>query len=105
MQRDVVLSRLEDEVGSDVTMALCTAALEDADDGVAASAFASLGSLVMSALGRPGTLVDDDFHRELVSIVRGRPAAPHGAALDAMEDQAPSNRNCGPFSARTRPVR
>jgi hypothetical protein len=41
-------SSYEDEVGSDVATVLCMAALEDADDGVAAACLAALGHLIGS---------------------------------------------------------
>ena len=41
-QCDPMIHRLEDEVGSDVAVRLCAAALEDADDGVAAAAIAAI---------------------------------------------------------------
>jgi hypothetical protein len=47
-QCDPMIHRLKDEVGSDVPMRLCAAALEDADDGVAAAAIASIGLLIFT---------------------------------------------------------
>ena len=88
--RDSTSNRLEDEVGTDAPMALCTAALDDPDDGVSACAIHSLGILTLSSLARPGALVEDELLREMLSITQGRPA-PYAANLfDALQDEDPT---------------
>lgn len=71
-------NRLDDEVGTDVPMALCTAALEDADDGVAATALSSLGTMILSTTPAPGTLNDDELWTEVraISQIGQQPYAP-----------------------------
>lgn len=66
--RESTSNRLEDEVGTDVPMALCAAALDDPDDGVAATAMSSLGTLVLSTSSTAGSLVEDELLREVLSI-------------------------------------
>jgi hypothetical protein len=88
--RDSTNNRLEDEVGTDAPMALCTVALDDPDDGVAAVAIQSLGILTLSSLARPGTLVEDELMRELLSITQGRPSPYASMMLDALQDEDPT---------------
>ena len=64
------INRLDDEVGTDVPMALCIAALEDIDDGVAATAMSSLGIMVLSTASTPGTLNDDELWTEVRAILQ-----------------------------------
>jgi hypothetical protein len=79
-------NRLEDEVGTDVPVALCTAALEDPDDGVAASSIHALGMLILASSSTPGTLVEDELLRELLAIVQGR-MAPYAPTLHELQDE------------------
>ncbi len=87
--RDSTNNRLEDEVGTDVPMALCTAALEDPDDGVAATAMASLGIMVLSTTSSPGTLVEDELLREVLSIgvQAGDHPSPYAPGLKDLVDE------------------
>jgi hypothetical protein len=87
--RDSTNNRLEDEVGTDAPMALVTCALEDADDGVAACAIQSLGMMCLSSTARPGTLVDDEFLREILAISQGR-RAPYAPTLIDCQDEDPT---------------
>ena len=64
------INRLDDEIGTDVPMALCIAALEDSDDGVAATAMSSLGILILSTVSTPGTLNDDELWSEVRAILQ-----------------------------------
>ena len=66
--RDPTINRLEDEVGSEIPTTLSTAALEDPDDGVSASAVEALGILTLSSSPTTGTLVEDELLREIQSI-------------------------------------
>eukprot|EP00533_Pseudo-nitzschia_delicatissima_P009376 CAMPEP_0116110662 /NCGR_PEP_ID=MMETSP0327-20121206/18029_1 /TAXON_ID=44447 /ORGANISM="Pseudo-nitzschia delicatissima, Strain B596" /LENGTH=1325 /DNA_ID=CAMNT_0003603837 /DNA_START=88 /DNA_END=4065 /DNA_ORIENTATION=- len=77
------ISRLDDEVGTDVPMALCMAALEDSDDGVAATAITSLGSMVLSTVSTPGAMNDDELWTEVRSILQvgQQPYAPSARLL------------------------
>ena len=87
--RDSTNNRLEDEVGTDAPMALVTCALEDADDGVAACAIQSLGMMCLSSTARPGTLVDDEFLREILALSQGR-QAPYAPTLIDCQDEDPT---------------
>ena len=84
--RDSTNNRLEDEVGTEIPMTLITAALEDPDDGVAASAIHALGIMVLSTMSVPGTLVEDELLREILEIVQGRPS-PYSPTLEALSDE------------------
>jgi hypothetical protein len=84
--RDSTNTRLEDEVGTDIPRALVTAALEELDDGVAASAIHALGIMTLSTSATPGTLVDDELQREIIAMAYGRPA-PHSPTLGALQDE------------------
>ena len=84
--RDSTNSRLEDEVGTDIPMALVTAALEDIDDGVAASAIQALGIMALSSSSIPGTLVEDELVRETMAIVHGK-MSPHAPTIGALQDE------------------
>lgn len=84
--RDSTNTRLEDEVCTDVPMALIGVALEDLDDGVAASAISALGIMTLSSSSTPGTLVDDELLREVMSMVHGHPS-PHAPSLGALQDE------------------
>jgi hypothetical protein len=64
------INRLDDEVGTDVPMALCMAALEDIDDGVAATAMSGLGIITLSTGSTPGTLNDDELWTEVRAILQ-----------------------------------
>jgi hypothetical protein len=87
--RDGTLHRLEDEVGTDIPVALCTAALDDQDDGVAASAVEALGILTLSSSAMAGTLVDDSLLRQIESISHNRPS-PFSPSLADLSDEDPS---------------
>jgi hypothetical protein len=84
--RDSTNNRLEDEVGTDAPMALVTCALEDADDGVAACAIQSLGMMCLSSTARPGTLVDDEFLREILALTQGRQASYAPSLIDCQDE-------------------
>ena len=86
--RDSRLSRLEDEVGTDVPMALVNVALDDPDDGVAATAMESLGILTLSSAANAGPLGDDELLREVLSIATAR-SAPYAATLADLQDEDP----------------
>lgn len=87
--RDATIHRLEDEVGTDVPMALCTAALDDPDDGVAATAMSSLGTMIHSTTSCPGTLVEDELLREILAIgaQAGDHPSPYAPGLKDMVDE------------------
>jgi hypothetical protein len=87
--RDSTCSRLEDEVGTDVPMALMQVALEDVDDGVAACAIESLGILTLSTGAVAGTLVEDELLREIQSMAQGHPS-PHSPTLATLQDEDPT---------------
>eukprot|EP00980_Cylindrotheca_fusiformis_P007799 scaffold1669_cov129-Cylindrotheca_fusiformis.AAC.10 len=84
--RDSTNTRLEDEVSTDVPMALIAVALEDLDDGVAASAINALGIMTLSSSSTPGTLVEDELLREITSMVQGHPS-PHSPSLADLQDE------------------
>eukprot|EP00934_Nitzschia_sp_Nitz4_P006209 Nitzschia sp. Nitz4//scaffold11_size288233//19887//23690//NITZ4_000732-RA/size288233-processed-gene-0.137-mRNA-1//1//CDS//3329533948//6199//frame0 len=84
--RDGRHTRMEDEVGTDVPMALVSAALDDSDDGVAVTALHALGMLVLSSGAIPATLVDDELSREIASFVQQRPSA-YAPTLEQLEDE------------------
>lgn len=84
--RESTNTRLEDEVGTDVPMALASVALEDPDDGVAAAALNALGLMTLSSSSVPGNLMEDELLREVLSIVHGRPS-PHSPSLGVLQDQ------------------
>lgn len=84
--RESTNSRLEDEVGTDIPMALVGAALEDTDDGVAASALQALGILCLSSGATTGTMVEDELWREITSMVQQRPS-PYSPTLADVEDE------------------
>jgi hypothetical protein len=73
--REGTLHRLEDEVGTDVPVALCSVALEDLDDGVSACAVESLGMLTLASSGIVGTSVEDVLLREVEAIAHARPCS------------------------------
>lgn len=87
--RDSTTHSLEDQVGSDVPVALCSAALEDVDDGVSACAVEALGLLTLSGTSTSGTCVEDHLLREINAIAFGRPA-PNSPSLQALSDEDPS---------------
>ena len=87
--RDSTITRLEDEVGTDVPMALCTVALDDPDDGVSASALEALGIMALSASSTPGTLVEDELLQEIMSIVNTR-ISPYSPTLANIQDEEPN---------------
>jgi hypothetical protein len=87
--RDGTLHRLEDEVGTDVPVALCTAALEDHDDGVSACAVEALGILTLTSSAMVGTLVDDLLLRQVEGIAHNRPS-PYSPSLSDLSDEDPS---------------
>jgi len=64
------VNRLDDEIGTDVPMALCMAALEDTDDGVAATAMSGLGVMMLSTISTPGTMSDDELWTEVRGILQ-----------------------------------
>lgn len=81
------INRLDDEIGSDIPMALCAAALEDADDGVAATAMSCLGIMVLSTTSSPGTIVDDELSAEVRSIAQaGGSQHPYAPSLRDLVD-------------------
>ena len=83
------INRLDDEVGTDVPMALCIAALEDPDDGVAATAMSSLGIIVLSTVSTPGTMNDDELWTEVRAILQvGQQQYAPGARVLVDEDAA-----------------
>jgi hypothetical protein len=87
--RDGILHRLEDEVGTDVPVALCTVAMEDSDDGVSASALEALGILTLCSSSMPGTLVDDELLRQVEGIAHAR-RSPYAPSLSDLSDEDPS---------------
>ena len=87
--RDGTLHRLEDEVGTDIPVALCTAALDDHDDGVSASAVEALGILTLSSSAMVGSIVDDVLLRQMEAIAHNRPS-PHAPSLADLSDEDPS---------------
>jgi hypothetical protein len=74
-----ILNRLEDEVGTDVAVALCNVALDDTDDGVASCAVESLGILTLS-------IDNNELLQEMKCITHGQPTHPHGLAFLVDED-------------------
>jgi hypothetical protein len=87
--RDATINRLEDEVGTEIPTALVTAALEDEDDGVSASAVEALGLMTLSSSATPGSLVEDELLREMQSIAFCR-VSPYAPSLRAVVDEDPS---------------
>jgi hypothetical protein len=87
--RDGTLHRLEDEVGTDIPVALCTAALDDHDDGVSASAVEALGILTLTSSAMVGTIVDDLLLRQIEGIAHNRPS-PYSPSLADLSDEDPS---------------
>ena len=87
--RDGTLHRLEDEVGTDIPVALCTAALDDHDDGVSASAVEALGILTLTSSALVGTIVDDLLLRQVEAIAHNRPS-PYSPSLADLSDEDPS---------------
>ena len=83
--REGTLHRLEDEVGTDVPVALCSVALEDPDDGVSACAVEALGMLTLASSGMVGTSVEDVLLREMEAIAHARPL-PTAPTLMLLED-------------------
>ena len=83
--REGTLHRLEDEVGTDVPVALCSVALEDVDDGVSACSVEALGMLTLSNAGMVGTSVEDVLLREMEAIAHARPS-PNAPTLILLED-------------------
>lgn len=83
--REGTLHRLEDEVGTDVPVALCSVALEDSDDGVSACAVEALGTLTLSNAGMVGTPAEDALLREVEAIAHVRPS-PQAPTLMLLED-------------------
>jgi len=83
--REGTLHRLEDEVGTDVPVALCSVALEDVDDGVSACAVEALGMLTLCNTGMAGTSVEDVLLREMEAIAHARPS-PNAPTLMLLED-------------------
>jgi hypothetical protein len=84
--RDSTHTRLEDEVGTDIPMALASAALEDPDDGVAASALQALGILCLSSGATNGTLVQDELWEEVANLSQQRPS-PYAPTIADIEDE------------------
>ena len=87
--RDQTLNRLEDEVGTDIPVALCTAALEDTDDAVSATAVEALGMLTLSSSAMVGTVVDDELLRDMEAIAHVSPS-PYAPSLSNLSDEDPS---------------
>jgi len=84
--RDSTNSRLEDEVGTDVPRGLVSVALEDPDDGVAASAVQALGILCLSTGATAGALVDDELWEEVATMSQQRPSR-YSPTLADIEDE------------------
>ena len=84
--RDSTHTRLEDEVGTDIPMALASAALEDPDDGVAASALQALGILCLSSGATHGMLVQDELWEEVANLSQQRPS-PYAPTIAEIEDE------------------
>mmetsp|Transcript_6087 Transcript_6087/g.9334 ORF Transcript_6087/g.9334 Transcript_6087/m.9334 type:complete len:1294 (-) Transcript_6087:52-3933(-) len=89
MRDDGTHNRLEDEIGTDVPIALCTSALEDIDDGVAVSAVEALGILTLTSSARAATTVDDELTREIQAIAFCR-QNPFSPCLSDCTDEDPS---------------
>ncbi len=87
--RDPAVNRLEDEIGTDVTVALATVVLDDEDDGVSASAMEAIGTLILSSSTIPGTVVHDELLYQIQSIAFGR-SSPYAPTLRAVVDEDPS---------------
>lgn len=87
--RDGTLHRLEDEVGTDIPVTLCTAALDDHDDGVSASAVEALGILTLTSSAMVGTMVDDLLLRQIQGIAHNHPS-PYSPSLGDLSDEDPS---------------
>jgi len=87
--RDGTLNRLEDELGTDVPVALCMVALEDIDDGVSACAVEALGMLTVSTSAMVGSIVDDELLRQVDAIAHARPS-PFSPTLATLSDEDPA---------------
>jgi hypothetical protein len=87
--RDPAVNRLEDEIGTDVTVALANVVLDDEDDGVSASAIEAIGTLILSTSTIPGTVVHDELLHQIQSIAFGR-SSPYAPTLRAVVDEDPS---------------
>ena len=81
-------ARLPQLVGSDVATVLVTAALEDADDGVAAAALSALGRLILST--QEGHVVQDDLTRTLLGLMYPGSSRPYAPSLSAVTDEDPA---------------
>jgi hypothetical protein len=76
-------------VGTDVPVVLCTAALENADDGVSSCALEALAILTLTSSAMAGTLADDELLRNVQAISAGRPS-PYASSLADLTDEDPS---------------
>jgi hypothetical protein len=87
--RDARITGLEDEVGAEVPTTLITAVLEDADDGVSASAMEAIEILISCNSPTSGTLVEDELMREIQAIGWARPSS-YSPSLRNIVDEDPS---------------
>jgi len=87
--REPTITQLEDQVGTDIPAALATAALDDTDDGVSATAVEALGIMTLSSSHTVGTLVEDELLREMEAIAFCR-VTPYAPTLRAVVDEDPS---------------
>ena len=87
--RDGTQNRLEDEVGTDIPVALCMVALDDVDDGVSACAVEALGMLTITTSATVGTIVDDELLRTVESIAHARPST-FSPTLADLSDEDPA---------------
>ena len=78
--------RLEDEVGTEVPVALVTAALDDSDNGVSAAALEAMGLVTLTSSSTVGTLLEDEFLREIQAIALAKPT-PYAPSLRQMVDE------------------
>mmetsp|Transcript_13061 Transcript_13061/g.31877 ORF Transcript_13061/g.31877 Transcript_13061/m.31877 type:complete len:1307 (+) Transcript_13061:88-4008(+) len=83
----VTAARLEDEVGTDVPMALITCALDDQDDGVAAAALEALGYLVLSTTSTLHTLAEDELLTDMAGLVSCARPTPYAPTLSLLTDE------------------
>ena len=90
--RDLRVHRVEDEVGMDVPSTLITAALQDQDDGVSATAVQALGILTLSSQPMLGSLVEDEFwqHVQGIAFCRVAPYSPTLRACAILADEDPA---------------
>lgn len=88
-QITTLLRQLEDEIGSEIPVALLGVAVDDIDDGVSASAVEALGILTLSTSNvySASTIIDDELLHEMQCITGCR-SSPYAPSLRTILTQA-----------------